>query len=213
MTPPGGAALAAFGMASLVLAATPGPGVLYVVTRTLAQGRRAGFASVAGVALGNFGNALAASLGLAALLAVSGLAFEIVRFAGAAYLVWLGVQALLPARLAGDAAVASVPAPRRVVRDGFIVALLNPKTTLFFAAFLPQFIDPDGPAAAQSAGLGLAFVAIAAGTDSVYVLVAARLAPALRRSGRTRPWGRWLVAATYLGLGIWAAFGFARQVR
>jgi len=88
------ATLAAFAAASLVLSVTPGPGVLYVVTRTLAQGRRAGLASVAGVALGNFGNAVGASIGLAALFAVSALAFTIVKWTGAAYLLWLGIQAL-----------------------------------------------------------------------------------------------------------------------
>ena len=118
--------LAAFGVASLVLAATPGPGVLYIVTRTLAQGRRAGLASVAGVAAGNLGNALGASLGLAALLAVSSLAFTIVKFAGAAYLVWLGIQALREARVDAPTAPFEAPQHGRIARAGFVVALLNP---------------------------------------------------------------------------------------
>src|SRR5258706_6279396 len=116
--------LAAFCGASVLLAVTPGPGVLYIVTRTLAQGRRAGLASVAGVACGNLGNALAASLGLAALLAVSTLAFDIARLAGAGYLIWLGIEALGAApREAGCAAAAQTPL-RRVLREGFFVALL-----------------------------------------------------------------------------------------
>jgi threonine/homoserine/homoserine lactone efflux protein len=212
MTLPTATTLAAFGLASLVLAATPGPGVLYIVTRTLAQGRRAGFASVAGVALGNFGNALAASLGLAALLALSALAFDIVRWAGAAYLVWLAVQALR-ASSSGDAAGPSTAAPRRLIREGFVVALLNPKTALFFAAFLPQFIDAAGSAAAQSIGFGAAFVAIAACTDSAYVLTAGLVAPALARRAGARAWGRWTSAAIYVGLGAWAALGGARGHR
>ena len=132
----------AFVLASLVLAVTPGPGVLYIVTRTLAQGRAAGLASVAGVALGNLGNALAASLGLAALFALSSLAFAVVKWAGAAYLVWLGVRALRQPPAAAAAAAPAFEPPRlaRIVRDGFVVALLNPKTALFFAAFLPQFL-------------------------------------------------------------------------
>ena len=128
--------LAAFVLASLVLAVTPGPGVLYIVTRSLAQGRRAGLASVAGVALGNFGNALGAALGLAALFELSSWAFTVVKYAGAGYLVWLGVKALrAPVAAASMAAGApSAATARRLFRDGFVVALLNPKTALFFAA-------------------------------------------------------------------------------
>ena len=98
--------LATFALASLVLAATPGPGVVYIVTRTMSQGRRAGLASLAGVALGNLGNALAAALGLAALLAVSTLAFDLLRYAGAAYLCWLGIKALRASRAGGSARTA-----------------------------------------------------------------------------------------------------------
>ncbi len=200
----------AFVLASLVLAVTPGPGVLYIVTRTLAQGRAAGLASVAGVALGNLGNALAASLGLAALFALSSLAFAVVKWAGAAYLVWLGVRALRqPPAAAGVAAPAFAP-PRlvRIARDGFVVALLNPKTALFFAAFLPQFL-PDASAAsiARTAMLGALFVAVAAVTDSGYVLLAGAAARALagRAARRTEALGRYAAAATYIGLGLYTA--------
>jgi threonine/homoserine/homoserine lactone efflux protein len=199
--------LAAFGLASLVLAATPGPGVLYIVARTLAQGRRAGLASVAGVAAGNLGNALGASLGLAALLAVSSLAFTVVKFAGAAYLVWLGIEALRATSADAPAAQVESPPPGRIARDGFWVALLNPKTALFFAAFLPQFIDPAGSAVLQSGLFGAAFVAIAAGTDTVYVLAAGVAAPALVRMRST---GRYATAAVYLGLGVFTALGDPR---
>lgn len=197
--------LAAFGVASLVLAATPGPGVLYIVTRTLAQGRRAGLASVAGVALGNLGNAMAASLGLAALLAVSSMAFTVVKFAGAAYLVWLGIKALR--ETSADAVAEEFEAPRhaRIVRDGFMVALLNPKTALFFAAFLPQFIDPAGSAALQSTLFGAAFVMIAACTDSAYVLAAGAAAPLVSGVGRARSLGRYATALIYFALGAFAA--------
>jgi len=199
--------LTAFGVASFVLAATPGPGVLYIVTRTLAQGRRAGLASVAGVALGNLGNAMAASLGLAALLAVSSLAFSVVKFAGAAYLVWLGIKALREATAVSPTLPAhlEVPSPGRILRDGFLVALLNPKTALFFAAFLPQFIDPTGSAALQSAWFGAAFVAIAACTDTAYVLAAGIAAPRLATLGRIRALGRWATALVYFGLGALTA--------
>jgi len=201
--------LAAFGLASLVLAATPGPGVLYIVTRTLAQGRRAGLASVAGVALGNLGNALGASLGLAALLAMSSLAFTVVKFAGAAYLLWLGINALRQTRRAAGAPPTHVDAPRHsprvIMRDGFVVALLNPKTALFFAAFLPQFIAPTSSAVLQSAGFGAAFVAIAACTDTAYVLAAGAAAPALGTFGKARAFGGYASALVYLGLGLFTA--------
>ena len=205
--------LAAFALASLVLAATPGPGVLYIVTRTLAQGRRAGLASVAGVALGNLGNALAASLGLAALLAVSTLAFEVIRYAGAGYLAWLGIKALRASESGGAAATPSVAAPSRILRDGFMVSLLNPKTALFFAAFLPQFIDPATSAIMQSVLFGVAFVAIAACTDTAYVLAAGLAAPALGRSRRASAIGRCLTAAVYFGLAVFTAVSGTRSSR
>jgi threonine/homoserine/homoserine lactone efflux protein len=207
------AAATAFLLASLVLAVTPGPGVAYIVARTLAQGRAAGLASVAGVALGNLGNALGASLGLAALFAVSSAAFTLVKWAGAAYLVWLGMQALRRPP-ADDAAHAAFAAPRlaTVFRDGFVVALLNPKTALFFAAFLPQFIDPAAGAAQQVALLGGVFVLLAAATDSGYVLLAGAVGRALAGRGAQRiaGLGRYAAAATYIGLGLYTAALSAR---
>ena len=201
--------LGAFVGSSLVLAVTPGPGVVYIVTRTLAQGRTAGLASVLGVALGNLGNALGAALGLAALFALSSAAFRIVQWAGALYLIVLGVQML---RRRGKSAEADPthpsPAPvprRRLLRDGALVALLNPKTTLFFAAFLPQFVDAAGSPMAQTLALGAVFVAIAAATDGGYVLLASRLAPALRGSSRLRGWARPVGGASFIALGVAAA--------
>jgi threonine/homoserine/homoserine lactone efflux protein len=209
-----GPVLAAFLVASLVLAATPGPGVLYIVTRTLAQGRRAGLASVAGVAAGNLGNALAASLGLAALLAVSTLAFSVVKFAGAAYLVWLGIKALRAPPLAAASAPGAAPPPlRRILRDGFVVALLNPKTALFFAAFLPQFIDPAASAVRQSVTFGAAFVLIAACTDSAYALAAGLVAPRLSQLRGVGALGRYATAAVYFGLGVYAATSGSRSAK
>ena len=208
----------AFLLASLVLAATPGPGVAYIVARTLAQGRRAGLASVAGVALGNLGNAVGASVGLAALFAVSSLAFTAVKFAGAAYLVWLGIQALRsPAARTVDGAFAA-PQFRRIFRDGAWVALLNPKTALFFAAFLPQFIEPGAQAGFQSAAYGAAFVLIAACTDTAYVVAAGLAAPTARkfRGGGFKGGGaigRWATAAVFFALGIFAAVSGPRSVR
>jgi threonine/homoserine/homoserine lactone efflux protein len=203
--------LTAFVVASVVLALAPGPGVLYIVTRSLVQGRRSGLTSVAGVALGNFGNAVGASLGLAALFAVSSLAFTVVKYTGAAYLIYLGIQLLrAPAAERPSDAPRSVPL-RNVFRDGFIVALLNPKTAVFFAAFLPQFMDPGRSAMAQGVALGAMFVAIAAFTDTAYALAASSVAPALARAGRWRRSGRYLAAGTYIGLGLLAACGGPRS--
>lgn len=202
--------LSAFVVASLVLAVTPGPGVIYIVARSLAQGRRSGLASVAGVALGNLGNALGAALGLAALFAVSSAAFTVVKWAGAAYLVWLGISALRAPPVAASSAAPRAEAMRRVFRDGFFVALLNPKTTIFFAAFLPQFIVPSGPVVLQTITLGVLFVAIAAASDTAYALLAGAVAPRLRGSGAAR-WGRWLSGGTYIGLGVLTAFTGQRQ--
>lgn len=196
--------LAAFVLASLVLAATPGPGVFYILARTLAQGRRAGLSSVAGVALGNLANAIGASIGVAALLAVSSLAFAIVKYAGAAYLVYLGIK-VLGARSAVAAATFSEADLLPIFRDGFVVALLNPKTALFFAAFLPQFIDPAAPALLQGALFGSLFVLIAVLTDSLYVLGASAVRPALSRLNGGREAGRYLSAGVLIGLGVLAA--------
>jgi len=203
----------AFLLASLLLAITPGPGVLFIVSRTLAQGRRAGLVTVAGVALGNCGNALGAGLGLAALFSVSAVAFTAVKFAGVCYLFYLGWQALQePARSMG---LISLPKHRSRVlfKEGFWVALLNPKTTLFFAAFLPQFMDLATPAFAQSLFFGMCFVFIAAMTDSLYVLAAALLRRTLSQVGSSHNFSRYGKAAIYMGLGLFAAFsGHRTQV-
>ena len=200
--------LLAFVGASLVLALTPGPAVVYIVARTLAQGRSCGLASVLGVAFGNLANAIGAALGLAALFAVSSAAFTVVKWAGAAYLVYLGIRLWM----AAPASTGALPQPagqpvQRVFRDGFLVALLNPKTTLFFAAFLPQFMDPQGSALAQTLALGAVFVAIACCTDVLYVLTASLVAPRLGRAGRHALWGNRLAGTSFIGLGVLTALG------
>ena len=202
--------LSAFLIASLVLAVTPGPGVLYIVTRSLVQGRRAGLLSVAGVALGNLGNAFAASVGLAALFAVSSLAYAVVKYAGALYLVYLGVQLLRSPAVEPSPAIQTRTSPARLFREGILVALLNPKTTLFFAAFLPQFLSPDAPQMLQGMTLGTLFVAIAAITDSAYALAAGVVAPWLRGSGARRI-GRRLGGGVFIGLGVFTALTGSRS--
>lgn len=205
--------LAAFLAASLVLAVTPGPGVVYIVARTLAQGRAAGLASVAGVACGNLCNAVGAALGLAALFALSSLAFTAVKIAGAAYLIYLGVRALRRPNAHAPGEPFAAPQKGRIARDGFLVALLNPKTALFFAAFLPQFMDPSRPAALQGALFGVVFVAIAAVTDSAWVLGAHLAGARLGRNPRFETLGRYAQAATYFGLGLFTAATGSRSGR
>ena len=213
---PGGHVLAAFLLSSLLLAVTPGPAVIYIVARTLSLGRLAGLASVTAVVLGNLVNVLAAALGLAALFAVSSLAFAVMKYAGAAYLVYLGVRALRarPAAAAAQTDPAAGSAGlRRVFRDGFVVALFNPKTTLFFAAFLPQFMDPAIAAMPQSVALGGTFVLIAATTDCCYVLAAAALLPLLARARGAQAVGRYLTGGALIGLGVLAAVSGGRNSR
>ena len=202
----------AFLLASLVLAVTPGPVVIYVVTRSLVQGRRSGLVSVAGVALGNLGNALAASVGLAALFAISSIAFSVIKYAGALYLVYLGVQMLRASPVENSIAISATVSLKRVFRDGFVVALLNPKTTVFFAAFLPQFLSAGAPPMVQGMVLGSLFVAIATITDSAYALAAGAAAPALR-GNVIRRIGRRLGGGGFIGLGVFTALAGSRGAK
>lgn len=202
---PSGPTLGAFLFASFILAVTPGPGVLYIVARSTIQGRQYGLASVGGVAVGNFGNALGASLGLVALFAVSAFAFTVVKWTGAAYLIYLGVKAIIDARKTTTVSVKPVPQSMvRIFRDGFFVALLNPKTAIFFAAFLPQFMNPNGNIAAQSIFLGAIFVVIAAATDTVYALAASGASKFLSKSGLFGKLGGFGIGSIFIGLGLTA---------
>lgn len=197
----------AFVVASVILAVTPGPAVFYIVTRSVAHGRRSGLASVAGVAVGNLGNAIGASLGLAALFAVSSLAFTVVKYLGALYLIWLGVQALRAKPVDAGAIEASVDraAAGRIFTDGFVVALLNPKTAIFFAAFLPQFVASHTAPVTQTIALGVIFVLVASFTDTLYALTAGSVRPWLRRTTGLARAGRYLTASAFIGLGLLTA--------
>jgi threonine/homoserine/homoserine lactone efflux protein len=205
--------LVAFLGASLVLAVVPGPGVVYIVARSVAQGPRLGLASVAGVAMGNLGNALGAAVGLAALFAVFSSAFLVVKWLGTGYLVYLGVRTLRrPAEIPGTGRPRPMPASE-ALRDGFLVALLNPKTAIFFAAFLPQFMSAGIRPLVQAALLGGLFVAIAAITDSIYAVTAGFVSLRMSQSAIARRGGRMLAGGTLVGLGIlsaWAGHGGRR---
>jgi threonine/homoserine/homoserine lactone efflux protein len=203
---PQGAVLASFLTTSIVLALAPGPGVIFIVTRTLSQGRWAGLSSVCGVSLGNFCNAIAAVLGLAALFSVAPVLAAAVRYAGAAYLAYLGIRNL---RSPPASANEVMPAfsYRKMCRDAFFVALLNPKTTLFFAALLPQFVSRPAARVGQSLLLGVLFVTIATITDTTYALTAGAIGPRLTHGAATRSIGRYASTVVLLALSIFAVTG------
>lgn len=206
--------LAAFAVASLILAIVPGPAVIYLMTQTLARGRKAGLASVVGVALGNLMNAAVASLGLAMILSASATAFLLIKMAGAAYLIYLGLRVLVGRKREMSSAQPRVPRSAEMFRDGMLVAFLNPKTALFFAALLPQFVDPNGRSPLlQNLIFGSLFVGIALCTDSLYVITASGLRSAvIGRSSWTR-FGRFITAGTFIALGAYAAVASPRSAR
>ena len=194
-----------FAAASVVLLVVPGPSVIYIVTRSLEQGRAAGLVSMLGVEVGALVHVAGAGLGLSAVLASSATAFSVVRYLGAAYLIYLGVQRLR--RRDTEPLGAGEPLPRRrLFRQGFLVNVLNPKTAIFFLAFLPQFVDPSrGGVPLQVAVLGTCFVSLAVLSDGAYAMVAGTVGDALRRSLSARRLMDRMSGCTYLGLGAAAA--------
>ena len=173
-------ALLLFSVAALALLLIPGPAVLYVVVQSAEHGRLAGLVSVAGLHLGTLVHTAAAAVGLSALVVSSAVAFSVVKYAGAAYLVYLGVRRFLSRDPAPDVP-ARVEPLRRLFRQGVVVNVLNPKTAVFFLAFLPQFVDPDGTVWTQVIVFGISFVLLGLVTDSAYALVAGTLGAWMRR--------------------------------
>lgn len=205
---PSAANLGLFVAAALVLLLTPGPAVLFIVTRSIEQGRLAGFISDLGIHSATLVHVAAAALGLSALLASSALAFSIVKYAGAAYLIWIGLRKIFGRTEApGDDQAAVRYSYWQLFRDGFIVNLLNPKTALFFLAFLPQFIEVSrGHIAAQIAFLGLLFALIGFVTDGCYALAAGTAGGWLKRSRGYLKFERYVTGTLFIGLGVTAAF-------
>ena len=194
---------------SFLLVASPGPGVLYVVGRSIDQGRRAGVASMVGIELGEVVHVLAVALGLSALLATSAQALDVLRYGGALYLVVLGVRRWREG--AGELERGAAPAsPRRIVAEGFVVQLLNPKVAVFFLAFFPQFLNPDAAVLPQTLVLGALYVAVAACSDIAYVLFASAIAERVKRSTRARLRVARGSALMYIGLGALAALSGER---
>lgn len=205
---PGAAQLGLFISAALVLLLIPGPAVLYIVGRSVEQGRTAGLVSVLGVHTATLVNIVAAALGLSAILASSALAFSLIKYAGAAYLIWLGFRKIFGSC---DGVEGATRLPRhsygRLFRDGFVVNLLNPKTALFFLAFLPQFVDlARGHAATQIVFLGLVYTALGFLTDGSYALAAGTAGNWLKRNRAYLRLERYVAGTLLIGLGLTAAF-------
>ncbi len=206
MTFPAPEAFLAFTLAGLTLLLIPGPAVLYITTLGLREGRQPAVGAAVGLGVGNFVHVVAATLGISALLVSSALAFSVVKYAGAAYLIYLGIQALRkPVTVSADVTPERTTA-RREFRRGIIVNTFNPKVAIFFLAFVPQFIDPGrGAVASQVFLLGAWFVVIGIVTDTLYGVTAGELGAWLR----AREGVQWFIAklsgVTYIALGVVAA--------
>jgi threonine/homoserine/homoserine lactone efflux protein len=198
--------LALFVGAALLLLVVPGPSVLYIVTQSVSHGRRAGIASVAGITTGTLVHIAAATVGLSALLASSALAFDIVKYLGAAYLIAVGIRRLAGLEPEQEPHLRRTRDLGRLYRQGIVVNVLNPKTALFFLAFLPQFVEPTrGAAWVQILALGLLFAALGFLSDSVWAAVAGTLGERLRRSARFPDVQRYVSGSVFVGLGAVAA--------
>lgn len=227
---PSPSVLALYAAAAVAVLLIPGPAVLYIVSQSVRQGRRAGIASVLGIHAGTLVQVAFAVLGGSYLLVASSLTFSVVKYLGAAYLVYLGVRKLLgrdeqivvgtedPAAPGASRAPAAAPASRRTAArlfyQGMLVNVLNPKLALFFFAFLPQFVDRSrGAVPAQVATFGIVFVLLGLCTDGTYALVAGSIGPWLRGHARVLRGERYVVGATFIGLGVAAALSGSRRTR
>ena len=198
-------ALELFAIAAFALIVIPGPAVLYIVSQSVGHGRRGGLAAVFGVEIGAFTHVAGAALGVSAIIASSATAFSVLKFAGGAYLIVLGIKRLRERDSAALPGGESGRPHSSIFKQGMIVSALNPKTALFFLAFLPQFIDPDrGHVALQAMILGFVFVAIATVSDAVWAIGAGSLAGVLKASERARRLERWASGTILIGLGFLA---------
>lgn len=200
------AQLPLFLLASLALLLTPGPAVLYIVARSLDQGRVAGLVSVLSIEVGNFIHVLAAALGLSALLLSSALAFNLVKALGAAYLIYLGLRKIFSSPATTEHGPEQAQSLHQIFVQGVTVAVLNPKTALFFVAFLPQFVDPArGQVARQLLLLGCLFVGLACLSDGLYALLSSSAGNWFKKHRQFLLAEHYLAGLIYLGLGVTAA--------
>ena len=195
-----------FASIAAVLVFTPGPNTLYIIARSIQQGRKAGAVSSLGVQVGTLIHVAIAALGLSAMVVSSVLAFNVVKYAGATYLVYLGVKTLLAREKHEPTQAARSESLSDTFRQGVIVNLLNPKTALFFFAFMPQFIDPSrGAVAVQIVGLGTILVFLGTTSDLIYALTAGSFGVWLRRNSKFLPIQRYFAGSVYIGLGLLTA--------
>lgn len=198
--------LVVFILASIGLLLIPGPAVLFIIARSMHQGRKAGVVSVLGLEVGSLMQVVAAAAGITAIVLSSALAFNIVKYLGAAYLIYMGIRKLRERDDITDVAQFQPASLPQLFFQGIMVNMLNPKTALFFLAFLPQFIDPaKGNVALQTAILGLIFVGLGTATDSGYALLAGTIGQWLRRSARLLKGQRYFAGTMFIGLGLSAA--------
>jgi threonine/homoserine/homoserine lactone efflux protein len=194
-----------------LLLVIPGPAVTYVVSRSIGHGRAAGLVSVMGIVVGTLLHVTAATLGLSALLASSALAFQFIKYLGAAYLIYLGIRTL---RRDDSQLLQAVNGERRLLRifaQGVLVNLLNPKTALFFLAFLPQFVDPSlGHPSLQIFQLGVLFAFMGWISDSLWAVLAGTVAERFRSSVRLRRAQRNVSGGALIALGLASAFSGAK---
>jgi len=203
---PSASTYALFIATALALLAIPGPAVLYVVSRSIDQGRRAGLASVLGIFSGTVVHVTLATVGLSSLVLASKVAFDTVRYAGAAYLVFLGIRRLLTRRVEEDQEARAPRSARDLYTQGLIVNLLNPKTIVFIFAFIPQFVDVGaGHVWLQIMLLGFTFAALGFASDSLYAIVAGTVADRLRGTPLIARIERWFGGTVLVGLGVAAA--------
>jgi len=197
-----------FSLAALVLVITPGPNMIYCVSRTLCQGRAAGLTSLSGVLLGFLVHLLAAALGLTALLMAVPLAFDAIRLAGAAYLLWLAWQAVKPGG-AGPFQARTLPIdpPATLFRMGFLTNVLNPKVAMFYLSFFPQFLDPErGSVLLQSLQLGVVQIGVSGTVNALLVLGAGAITEFLSRSRGWLMAQRWIMGGVLGALALRIAF-------
>jgi threonine/homoserine/homoserine lactone efflux protein len=203
---PDSSTLLLFSAAAMALIVVPGPAVLYIVAQSIDRGRLAGVVSALGVATGGLMHVTAAAVGLSSLLVSSATVFNVVKYAGAAYLIGLGLWTLVRRR---EEESVEMPKERKLSRrygQGVVVNVLNPKTALFFFAFLPQFVDPEkGSAALQIGVLGLVFVALAVASDCVWALAAGTASERLRGNRRFLAVQRYVSGSVFVGLGALTA--------
>lgn len=198
--------------ASVALLLLPGPAVLYITARSANQGRVAGFVSVLAIETANLVQAIAAGLGLSAILLSSALAFDIVKYLGAAYLIYLGIKKLLSKEESSTSQEVKRESLSQIFWQGFVINILNPKTALFFFAFLPQFINPEkGNVTLQNLLLGVLFVVLAFITDSMYALVASSLAEKLNANTKFQKGQKYFAGLVYIGLGVTTALTGSRK--